>query len=74
MVIRVERFSLTKEKIKVCFTEQGLATVEKVYARSCHEFPWGRCRNESIGVTPEAQKYMVAYGENIAFGDRYPHT
>ena len=36
---------------------------------SSHNFPRGHRRNESTGVTPEARKYTVAHGENIAFGD-----
>ena len=39
MVITVERFLSTKQKITVGFTEQGLATVEKVGARGSHEVP-----------------------------------
>ena len=69
MVITVERFPSTKQKIAVGFTEQELATVEKVGARGSLGFPWGHRRNESTGVTPEARKYTVAHGENIAFGD-----
>ena len=71
MVITVERFLSTKQKIAVGFTQQGLATVEKVGARSSHGFPWGHRRNESTGVTPEAQKSTVANGKNIAFGDAH---
>ena len=69
MVITVERFPLTKQKITVGFTEQGLATVVKVGARGSHGFPWGHRRNESPTVTPEARKYTVAHFKNIAFGD-----
>ena len=46
-----------------------MATVENIGARGSHEFPWGPRRNESTGVTPEARKYTVAHGKNIAFGD-----
>ena len=53
------------------FTEQGLATVEKVGARGSRGFPWGHRRNKSTGVIPEARKYMVVHGENIAFGEVY---
>ena len=69
MVITVERFPSTTQKITVGFTEQGLATVVKVGARGSHGFPWGHRRNETTGVTPEARKYTVAHGKNIAFGD-----
>ena len=69
MVITVERFPSTTQKITVGFTEQGLATVVKVGARGSHGFPWRHRRNESTGVTPEARKYTVAHGEHIAFGD-----
>ena len=69
MVITVERFPSTKQKITVGFTEQGLATMEKVGARGSHGFPWGHRTNESTGLTPEARKYTVTHGENIAFGD-----
>ena len=76
MVITVKRIPSTKQKITVGFTEQGLATVGKVGARSSmssHNFPWGHRRNESTGVTPEARKYTVAHGENIAFGDVFSY-
>ena len=69
MVITVERFPSTKQKLAVGFTEQGLATMEKVGARGSHGFPWGHRRNESTGVTPEEHKYTGAHGKNIAFGD-----
>ena len=71
MVSTVERFPSTKQKRTVDFREQGLATVEKVGARGSHGFPWGHRRNESTGVTPEARKYPVTQGKNIAFGDAY---
>ena len=69
MVITVERLPSTNQKLMVGFTEQGLAPVEKVGARGSHGFPWGHYRNESTGVTLEAQKYTVAHGKNLAFGD-----
>ena len=69
MVITVERFLSTKWKIMVDFIEQRLATVEKVGAGGSHGFPWGLRRNESTGITPEARKYTVTRGKNIAFGD-----
>ena len=43
--------------------------MEKVGARGSREFPWGHRGNESTGVIPEARKYTVAHGKNIAFGD-----
>ena len=43
--------------------------MENICARGSCEIPWGPRRNESTGVTPEARKYMVAHGKNIAFGD-----
>ena len=51
MVIKVERFPLTTEKLTVRFTEHGLATVVKLGAMGFNEFPSAHHWNKSTGVT-----------------------